>query len=222
MVLNNLYRVVHENDLDEILLENAHRLVAIMFVTKTIDAQLQLKKCLMQLASENPNNFFVYIDVNSYTTTNNRLTKKIEKMPSTYLYLDNEEAACVQGNQPKLIYETFLQLAKKIEEMNGNENTVVINQKFLQKIQPTQSQSNQNQGKSNQNQIYHNNQTQNMQPINQGQFNDQSNQNEDIENPQEQQQMNAFQKLKQVQQLLAIQQLEKLKRLKELEEKHKN
>jgi hypothetical protein len=243
---NNIYRVINEPDLNEILLDNSHRLVCFVFLTKNADPQLNIKKCFIQMAYENPNNFFIYIDLNSFTFTEKRFT--FDRLPTTFYYLDNEEIANVQGNNVDKIYDTFNQLIKLInQKISENKTTVNINTNFFnnqpsnnqplanqpanQSVnqssdQPSQNQlsnqsSNQPSNQPSQNQL--SNQSSN-QPSNQPSQNQPSNNQENdnnIENEQINNQILAFQKLREMQQILTIQQLEKLKKIKELEEKHK-
>jgi len=228
---NNIYRVINEPDLNEILLDNSHRLVCIVFLTKNADPQLNIKKCFIQMASENPNNFFIYIDLNSFTFTEKRFT--FNRLPTTFYYLDNEEIANVQGNNTDKIYDTFNQLIKLInQKISENKTTVNINTSFFNaensQNQPSNQLSNQPNQPLNQpsNQPTQPSNQPSNQPLNQS-LNQSLNQplnnqeNDNIENEQINSQILAFQKLREMQQLLTIQQLEKLKKIKELEEKYK-
>ena len=225
---NNIYRVINEQDLNEILSENSHRLVCIVFLTKYADSQLNIKKCLIKLAYENPNNFFVYIDLNSFVFTEKRFT--FERLPITYYYLDNEEVANVQGNNVDKIYDTFNQLIKLInQKISENKTTVNINTNFFnsknqqQVEQPNVTEQSNVTGQSNI--TAQSNVTEQSNVTGQPTVTEQPNVTgqpiNDQENEQTNSQIIAFQKLREMQQSLAIQQLEKLKKIKELEERYK-
>ena len=225
---NNIYRVINEPDLNEILLDNSHRLVCVVFLTKNADPQLNIKKCFIQMAYENPNNFFIYIDLNSFTFTEKRFT--FDRLPTTFYYLDNEEIANVQGNNVHKIYDTFNQLVKLInQKISENKTTVSINTNFFNtpQQQPSiQQPTEQPIQASTQQPIQPSTQQLTQQSIQQPPSIQppsiqQPEEPEHIENEQVNSQILAFQKLREMQQLLTIQQLEKLKKIKELEEKYK-
>lgn len=111
---NNIFRVLNENDLVEILNSYTTKMIVISFISKTSDTNCGIKKALVKLSQENPENIFLYIDVHNYLQTNSILINHIQGVPTTFFYYANEEIACAKGNHISDIVDTFYLLIKKI------------------------------------------------------------------------------------------------------------
>lgn len=64
--MSNIYRVINEEHLNEILTNNLFKIVLVSFTTKAADATGSVKKCLINLAASFKNSIFIYIDVDNY------------------------------------------------------------------------------------------------------------------------------------------------------------
>lgn len=201
----NIFRCKTESDLNEILNDNAHTLVTIMYVTTQSDQQNKLKKCLINLANDNNNCMFIYIDVESYFGTEHTITKTITTLPSTFIYLNNESLAVIEGNCTLTIKKTFgdvIQLVSKKITLSRDENSTSTSAKLNNNVEP----------KQNDVKIDNINAKPDDFDAQQIMLEEQKNNENNM-------------KIKKVQknlQLLTIKQLERLKKLKELEENNEN
>ena len=196
---NNIFKCKNESDLNEILNDNAHTLVTIMYVTSQTDPRNKLKKCIFDLSKDNDNCMFIYIDVNAYIGTEHTITKTISVLPTTFIYLNNNSLAVIEGECTTTIKKTFgdiLQAVSKKINLSRDDNSV-----------SSINKSNDNNQNKDNDSINITNNTPNI-DINQVQLEEQQNNEEKIK----------LQKVKKIQQMLNIQQLSRLKKLKELEE----
>jgi hypothetical protein len=200
----NIYRCVNENDLNEILNDNSHTLVTIMYATKQSDLQNKLKKCLINLASEYNNCMFVYIDVETYVGTEHVITQTITSLPTTFMYLNNNSLAVIEGNcvmTIKKAYTDVIQLVSKKINLSRDVTSVKINDDMTKNIDDDKN------GNDNNSNEIQNNIDKNQMILDEKQHNSDT---------------LKIKKVKKIQQMLSIKQLERLKKLKELEERAEN
>lgn len=191
----NIFKCKNENDLNEILNDYAHTLVVIMFVTTQSDPRNKLKKCLIDLANENNNCMFIYIDIESYLGTEHTITKTITSLPSSFIYLNNKSLAVIEGNCTMTIQKTFgdvIQLVSKKINLSRDDNSASASTKKTDDLKPNQM-------------VPHTDVNFDAQQL---MLEEQKNNENNIK----------IKKVKKLQQMLTIKQLERLKKLKELEE----
>ena len=104
MSTNNLFQVIKEGDLDEILNDHLHELTVIMYSARDCMPSKTILPTFVNTAKEKPNCFFVYIDKDSYEDTTRKYTEKIKCTPRFSYYYNNQEIAYVIGKDDK----TFL------------------------------------------------------------------------------------------------------------------
>lgn len=203
----NIYKCVKESDLDEILNDNAHTLVTIMYVTKQTDPQNKLKRCIVDLASEHKKCMFIYIDIESYFGDAHKITKTITTLPTTFIYLNNNNLATIEGNCVMTIKKTHIDVIQMVSKKINLSNDAELrnDDKTLVKIN---------------NEITHETNAETVQPTNEQNVIDEQQLLMDERRNNE----NTFKikKVKNMQQMLNIKQLERLKKLKEMEERNDN
>lgn len=68
--MSNIYKIIDEEHLLEILNKYQMKLTTVSFTTKQDDADRAMKNCLIKLAKEYVNHMFIYIDLDNYKTKN--------------------------------------------------------------------------------------------------------------------------------------------------------
>lgn len=102
--MSNIYKVINEDHLFEILENNKLKLVMVSFTSKENDVGNKIKKCFIELAKENRDSMFAYIDVKQYNN-NGKIT--IDGLATTEIFLNNKQVFLIQGNDVNLITKTF-------------------------------------------------------------------------------------------------------------------
>lgn len=113
----NIFQVLKESDLDEIIDDHPRNLILVMFSSKTCAPCMSIKPTFISLANKNPDCFFVYIDVPSFTCDTNKYSNKIEMTPTFVFYFNNQEVGNVTGAQEESLIATLNYLKMRIEEM---------------------------------------------------------------------------------------------------------
>src|SRR5207253_1193744 len=130
---SNLFRVVSERDLTELLNDHTHQLVTVVFVLPP-DQQINFKRWITSYAKENKDNFFVYVDMTEYEVSDDKYTKEMQTS-KTLFYLNNELIAQVKGTQISLICDTFNRLRNLMHQR--------LNLQKSQSVHPVKSEDSQ-------------------------------------------------------------------------------
>ena len=83
----NLFQVLSDDDLDEILLDHRSEIVLVLYGTKTCQRTRRIKPKFVELAHQYSDFFFVYVDLLRYKT-DGRYSKDINRTP-TFLFFHN-------------------------------------------------------------------------------------------------------------------------------------
>ena len=91
--MSNLYQVLNENDLIDILNKNQNKLIIMLFSAKWCQPCKMIKPVFIKLSKKHVKSLFLYIDINNYNeckTTNKPISflDKVEGLP-TFLYYIN-------------------------------------------------------------------------------------------------------------------------------------
>lgn len=119
--MQNIYRVVNEEHLIEILERNLFRIVMVSFGTKQLGGHI-FKKYLVDMAKKYPNSIFLYVDLDQYETQ-----RKINliTVPTTIIYFNKNQC----GQIPKMNFDDVTKIFCHIEQQSRH---VTIN--YYQKI----------------------------------------------------------------------------------------
>jgi len=97
-VLTNVFKVIDEYSLDEILSDNKRQLVLIIFTANTINNS-EIKKCLLNLAKQHTDAFFTIIDVDKFANATYKYVRTAKPLPKASFYFGFEEVANIYGTQ---------------------------------------------------------------------------------------------------------------------------
>lgn len=113
---NNIYQVLNEKDLDEILMNYPHNLSIIMFSSKTCMPCKKFKPYFVSGAQKFKDCFFIYIDLHQFEQTEYKYTKDVECTPKFIFYFDNKPIADMLGGDKDKFFESVAFLENKITE----------------------------------------------------------------------------------------------------------
>ena len=129
---SNIYQVLKEVDLNEILNDQSQSLVLVMFSAKNCKPCSQIKPKFINLSKENPKSHFVYIDVDNFENN----TFEIQGTPKFLFYFDNQVIAEILGAQEESLSNTFSNIKNKIESKKKEySKQETISEDIEQKIQ---------------------------------------------------------------------------------------
>ena len=144
MSTQNIFQVQKENDLDEILSKNSDKLTVVMFSSATCGPCVNFKPIFLSVSRENPDCFFIYLDVSKFQQTEYKYLKNLKGTPKFSYYYNKYNMADVLGSDKKVFMETMFFLKNKIRERNYEIQKETINKQQEQLVQQ-QQQTTQNQ-----------------------------------------------------------------------------
>ena len=144
----NLYQVIKEEDLNEILEDNIRKLVVIMFSSKDCIPCMNILPKFVETAEQKLDCFFVYINIHKYTDTSKKYTEKLKCTPRFAYYYNKQELAYVLGQNEKVFIKTLNDLIFRIKEKkeeirrrNLMQTTSQYRTNLYVPLQPVQQQS---------------------------------------------------------------------------------
>jgi DNA polymerase III gamma/tau subunit len=123
--MSNIYRVLNEEDLAELIEKNKFRVTVVIYTSKLNDIGKKIKKFLVELAYSYKESIFIYIDVDNFNTRN---TINITRLPTSFIYFNRQAFYEIIGYDIEKIKSCFIEI-----EMRGRP----ITQNFLSKQQST-------------------------------------------------------------------------------------
>lgn len=145
---NNIFQVITQKDLDEIIDEHSGSLIVLMYSSKSCPACVTIKPAFISMAKSNNDCFFVYIDVNRFEDPTQKYTKGISHIPRfAYLYNKQEISTIIGADEEKMI-KTLAYLRQLIEHKKRQHleaKEAVLKQQQLQQQQLQQQQLQQQQ-----------------------------------------------------------------------------
>lgn len=112
----NIFKVLTEIDVDEILTNNSDSLSVIMFSTNPCQACSEIKPKFIELAGKYTDCVFLYVDCSIYNpSTNNKYTSDVKKVPMFKLYYKTNLVAVVNGKKYVSIANTIQYVYTEIE-----------------------------------------------------------------------------------------------------------
>ena len=135
----NIFQVKADSHLEEILNNNSHNIVVIMFSQQGCPGCTMVKPKFINLAKTIADCFFVYIDYGDFSRTSDKYTSSITEVPVFHFYYNREKVADVSGPYDTKVVEVITNIKqcianKKIEAEKQMEN----HRKKLQQIKEQQ------------------------------------------------------------------------------------
>lgn len=105
MTNGNIFRVSNENDLSEIINENARRLIVVMFSQQKCPPCDIIKPKFKSLANLNRDCLFVYVDLTDFKVSKQRFVNLPQRTPTFALFINGHIMGTVEGADEKLLVE---------------------------------------------------------------------------------------------------------------------
>ena len=112
----NIYRVIDESQIDEILEEHKQILVVMMYSSKNCGPCKAFKPKFVNLAVQHRDVLFVYVDKTQFTITKNKYFKDYNLTPTFIYFFGGNNIAFVEGVHEAAIIKTLMTIKEKIEE----------------------------------------------------------------------------------------------------------
>lgn len=112
--MNNIYKVTHEQQINDILEKNQDKLTIIVFSVEdnnilNINTDRNIKKTLKTLSQKYAEHIFVYVDLKKYMLKDEIYTQIVNKdnIPFTYFYYKKKGLCTIQKSNSESITETL-------------------------------------------------------------------------------------------------------------------
>jgi len=103
--MSNIYRVIDEEHLIEILENNRFKIVLTIYTSKVNDVNKTLKNFLIDIASSNNDAIFIYIDMDNFQQR--EMTNNIDDLPTSFVYFNLRPTHKIIGGNVKYIKQCF-------------------------------------------------------------------------------------------------------------------
>lgn len=113
---NNIFQVINENHLSEILENNVKTLTVVMMSSKECPPCKAFKPRFVAFSKEHQDCLFVYIDILNYKNLTNKYTTDLKSTPTFYFYFNETRLAVITGAHDQTINNTILTIKEKIEQ----------------------------------------------------------------------------------------------------------
>lgn len=141
----NIFQVVKEDHLDEILTNYMQNLVLIMLSSKTCTPCRTIKPKFVDLSKKNKDTVFIYIDRDNYELSNNKYFTQFKYTPTFVFYFGKNQIAYIEGAHEEALVKTIALLKQKIEEKKKEfvEKERALEEQKLKELQNAQIPSTQ-------------------------------------------------------------------------------
>lgn len=112
----NIFQVVDEHHIDEILSEHLQELCLIMYSSKTCPHCKMMKPKFVNLSKQHKNIFFIYVDKDNFNISTNKYFSECNAIPLFLFYIGENKIAFIEGAQEQALISTLLELNYRIEE----------------------------------------------------------------------------------------------------------
>jgi len=137
MSTNNIYQVLNEDDLEEIMNDYKQNLIITMYSSTSCGPCKMIKPTFVNISKDNPDCFFIYVNVEEFKEKKFTYTRNITAYPTFIFYLNNTEIGIVIGAQKEALVNTLQQIKNKIQEIVNSveeEELEELDQLNIQKI----------------------------------------------------------------------------------------
>lgn len=114
--MSNIYQVINEKDIDEILFDHKPVVTVLMIASKNCKPCSNVKPLFIKLSKENSKFFFVYVDLTNFTPTEGKYTKHVKGTPYFSFYYNLTECGNVYGSNQNELLRVFNQILTAWEQ----------------------------------------------------------------------------------------------------------
>lgn len=110
----NIFQVLDEQHIDEILEDHQTQITIIMFSSKPCPHCKMIKPKFVDLAKQEGDCFFIYVDITNFKTTKGTYTKALESTPYFAYYIHGQQLANITGAHEQALVKTLHAIKEKI------------------------------------------------------------------------------------------------------------
>jgi hypothetical protein len=111
----NIFQVIEEKHIDEILTDHTQNLSIIMYSVSAPEYK-KLKSTFVKLSKKYSHIFFIYIDKNNFQMTSQKYFAPETKVPYFQFFIGGNKIAFIEGGSEQILEKTVFELNFKVEE----------------------------------------------------------------------------------------------------------
>lgn len=114
--MSNIFQVVKEDHIDNILKKNSKKLVVLMITMNGCGACVKIKPFYYQLSKKYNDYIFLFINVHNFNVTEGKYTNDLNYFPTFKYYFGLYDIGRVEGANQKKIEEVILVFKQRLEK----------------------------------------------------------------------------------------------------------
>jgi thiol-disulfide isomerase/thioredoxin len=111
----NIFQVINENHLEEIINQNRQTLIVIMLSSKECPPCKTIKPKFITSSKQNKDIMYIYIDRTNYTGVTGKYLEKFLYTPTFIFYFNCHEIGSIEGAQEQTLITTINDIKQKID-----------------------------------------------------------------------------------------------------------
>lgn len=111
----NIFQVIEEKHIDEILTDHTQDLSIIMY-SVSVPEYKKLKSTFVNLSKKYAHIFFIYVDKNNFQMSNHKYFTPETKIPYFQFFIGGNKIAFIEGGSEQILEKTVFELNFKVEE----------------------------------------------------------------------------------------------------------
>ena len=116
MEKSNIYIVLNENDMDDILIKNMDILIIVLYISKKEDNYINIRRQYIEISKVMQNDIFLFVDINEFKNTMGKYIKNID-MPIVEFYYNKAMIAYTAGFNKEMLIKSVFSLKTKLNEL---------------------------------------------------------------------------------------------------------
>ena len=128
MDIGNIYQVLNEDDLNEIIEDNQNKLIVVLFSAKWCGPCRKIKPMFIDFSSKNKESFFVFINIDTFSDKKFKFMENVSNIPHFNYYYNNNLVKKIVGGNFDNFKETYFELqTNKDLQKKVNKDEIINN-----------------------------------------------------------------------------------------------
>lgn len=121
-ILNNIFKVLNETDLNDVLNNHKYNIVIMMFSSDKCQSCKIIKPFYINMSKHFNNEIFIYIDVDNFVHTSNKYINNVDVIPKFIFLYNLQEIASVGGSDKNLLIDTLNEIIGRLNTLKTQMN----------------------------------------------------------------------------------------------------